>query len=287
MNLSEKLITPDQIELGVNASSWQSAIKAGGVILENAGIADQRYTEAMIASVEEHGPYIVIAPGFALAHARPDDSVKETGLSLIRLNQPVKFGHESNDPVSLVLSLAAKDATAHQSVLARIATILSAPAQREILDSSNDPARIASLINGELELSESSSTPANSAPAAGVTAAAGEGAGAELLSADDYDGEVVSSKGHILTVCGNGVGTSLFLKSTLEQVLGDWGWSQYVDVEATDTISAKGKAGSADLVLTSKAIADALGDLGVPVEIIADFTSKSEIDAALRRWYVY
>jgi PTS system ascorbate-specific IIA component len=38
-------------------------------------------------------------------------------------------------------------------------------------------------------------------------------------------------------------------------------------------------------VLTSGAIADSLGDLGVPVEVIRDFTSQQEIDGALRRRY--
>ncbi len=64
-----------------------------------------------------------------------------------------------------------------------------------------------------------------------------------------------------------------------------WGWTRFVSIEATDTISAKGRAKEADVVLTSGAIADALGDVGVPVEIIRDFTSQAEIDAALRRTY--
>lgn len=93
------------------------------------------------------------------------------------------------------------------------------------------------------------------------------------------------SKHLILTVCGNGVGTSLFLKNTTEQVLDRWGWTPYLSVEATDTISAKGKAKDADVLLTSGAIAQALGDVGVPVEVIENFTSTTEIDAALRRLY--
>ena len=97
--------------------------------------------------------------------------------------------------------------------------------------------------------------------------------------------DTVPSKNFILTVCGNGVGTSLFLKNTAEKVLERWGWTRFVSIEATDTISAKGRAKEADVVLTSGAIADALGDVGVPVEIIRDFTSQAEIDAALRRTY--
>ncbi|MDN5901432.1 MAG: PTS sugar transporter subunit IIB, partial [Brachybacterium sp.] len=99
------------------------------------------------------------------------------------------------------------------------------------------------------------------------------------------DPDAVPSQKLILTVCGNGLGTSLFLKNTAEQVLDRWGWSSYLDIEATDTISAKGQAKDADVILTSGAIAETLGEVGVPVEIIENFTSKAEIDAVLRRIY--
>ena len=86
-------------------------------------------------------------------------------------------------------------------------------------------------------------------------------------------------------MCCNGLGTSLFLKNTLEQVLDEWGWGPYLNVEATDTISAKGRASEADFLLTSGEIAATLGDVGVPVYVIQDFTSMSEIDGALRELY--
>lgn len=101
----------------------------------------------------------------------------------------------------------------------------------------------------------------------------------------DSDSTAVSSTGKLLTVCGNGLGTSLFLKNTLDDVLMRWGWAPYLTVEATDTISAKGKAKQADALFTSSAIAQALGDVGVPVYVIDDFSSATEIDAALRSIY--
>ena len=56
-------------------------------------------------------------------------------------------------------------------------------------------------------------------------------------------------------------------------------------MQATDTISAKGRAKDSDAILTSGAIADTLGEVGVRVEVIENFTSQAEIDAALRRIY--
>ena len=55
-------------------------------------------------------------------------------------------------------------------------------------------------------------------------------------------------------------------------------------LEALGYAPAKGEE-DADVILTSGAIAETLGDLGVPVVVIEDFTSQTEIDGALRRVY--
>jgi hypothetical protein len=39
----------------------------------------------MIRMIEEHGPYVVIAPGLALAHARPGPDVLADGLAVVTL----------------------------------------------------------------------------------------------------------------------------------------------------------------------------------------------------------
>lgn len=279
MTSLNSLIADDAIDLYASTDDWRGAISASGRLLENSGVATADYTRLMIESVENNGPYIVLTPGFALAHARPDPSVLRTGMSFARLAEPVAFGHEANDPVSIVMSLAATDASAHQQALAALAGVLAAPERRARLDAADTIEELRSVFD---EQAPPARTAPDSAEAVGRSASGPSAAGP---SAEDLEG-AVPSKNLILCVCGNGVGTSLFLKNTLEGVLTSWGWDSLIDVEATDTISAKGKAGGADLVLTSQAIADALGDVGVPVEIITDFTSQREIDHALRRWYV-
>ncbi|WP_199586397.1 hypothetical protein [Brachybacterium sp. JB7] len=52
----------------------------------------------MIRTVEEHGPYIVIAPGFALATPGPNESVLRTALSFVRLAEPIPFGKRGQRP---------------------------------------------------------------------------------------------------------------------------------------------------------------------------------------------
>lgn len=112
------------IALGVSATDRTAAIRAAGDLLEATGRTTEAYTDEMVRAVEDHGPYIVIAPGIALAHGRPSVEVLETGLSLVTLAEPVVFGHATNDPVRLVIGLAAFDHNAHLGLMRELALLL-------------------------------------------------------------------------------------------------------------------------------------------------------------------
>ncbi|MGI9123618.1 MAG: PTS sugar transporter subunit IIA, partial [Mycobacterium sp.] len=118
------LLAQDCIALDVAAATWEEAVLAAGALLEKAGIAGPAYTGSMIDNVQTNGPYIVVAPGFAFAHARPSAAVHRTGMSWVRLENPVAFGHKTNDPVSLVVALAATDDGAHATAMAELAKVL-------------------------------------------------------------------------------------------------------------------------------------------------------------------
>ena len=289
------LISPSAIRLDAEAADWREAIRASGELLVADGATEPAYTEAMIRTVEEHGPYIVIAPGFALAHSRPDDSVHRTALSFVRLSSPIAFGNAANDPVTLVMALAAADGSAHGSALAALAGVLADPQRRRALDEARTSGQVLAALGADATANGADATAPTHAAGTGAAAAApgttSDGpdttgsAGSGAADSGPAVPDAVPSTNLLLTVCGNGLGTSLFLKNTAEQVLDRWGWSSYLDVQATDTISAKGQAKDSDAILTSGAIADTLGEVGVRVEVIENFTSQAEIDAALRRIY--
>lgn len=274
-----ELVSPNAIRLDVPVTDWRAAITAAGDLLVESGVSEATYTRSMISNVEEHGPYIVVAPGFAFAHARgSENTVHRNGMSWLRLAEPVAFGHESNDPVTLVAALAAPDSSAHMQAMRQLATLLGDTKAREQLNQARTPQEFLAVLRAA---SSSTSTQAND-----DAATPGRSAGDSARSSDETPptGHQKTTN-HILTVCGNGLGTSLFLKNTLEQVLDQWGWSPYLTVEATDTISARGKSKDADLILTSGEIARTLGDVGIPVKVITNFTSTDELDAALRDSY--
>src|SRR5690606_14328058 len=100
-------------------------------------------------TVEEHGPYIVIAPSFALAHSRPDDSVHRTALSFVRLSTPIAFGNAANDPVTLVMALAAADGSAHGSALAALAGVLADPQRRRAPDEARTSGQVLAALGAD------------------------------------------------------------------------------------------------------------------------------------------
>jgi PTS system ascorbate-specific IIA component len=117
-DLSEASVT-----LLADAGDWREAIRVAGALLSGTGATDAAYTQRMIDVVEEFGAYVVIAPGLALAHARPGADVHEDALVVATLAAPVRFGHPHNDPVSVVLGLAVTTAESHVGWVAEIANV--------------------------------------------------------------------------------------------------------------------------------------------------------------------
>jgi len=120
----ENILTEKAIRLKARAVDWQEAVRMGGELLVNAGFAKPSYTEAMVETVKELGPYSVIAPGIAMPHARPEAGVLKPGLSLVTLENPIEFGNKENDPVDIVVSFCATDNTSHIQMLAELAQLL-------------------------------------------------------------------------------------------------------------------------------------------------------------------
>jgi len=111
------------ILIGAEAADWRAAVTLAAEALTRSGAALPAYAGEMIRMIEEHGPYVVIAPGLALAHARPGPEVIDDGLSIVTLATPVNFGHPHNDPVNVVLGLAISTPGDHLAAVAAVANV--------------------------------------------------------------------------------------------------------------------------------------------------------------------
>ncbi len=109
MGLKDFILNNHAWILGAEAADCDDAIRQGVGLLVKAGVAEERYAQAVIDIKKEHGPYYVIAPGIAMPHARPESGAIGTGFALMTLKKPVNFGNPDNDPVDIVLCICAKD----------------------------------------------------------------------------------------------------------------------------------------------------------------------------------
>ena len=135
----------DAIQLGASASDWRRAVALAAEGLTRAGAAAPEYAVAMVQMIEQHGPYVVIAPGLALAHARSGPDVLADGLSVVTLTTPVPFGHPYNDPVRVVIGLAVASA-AHLSIVAALANVFNDSSAIEQLAAAESAAEVQRIM---------------------------------------------------------------------------------------------------------------------------------------------
>lgn len=135
------------IKLQQSCTSWRESFELAGAGLVESGRTLPSYTQEMIQTFEELGPYMVIAPGIALAHGRPSAAVLETGLSIVTLSTPIEFGSQSNDPVSLVIGLAAIDHDSHIDLMAALSELLMSEEQVTLLLNATKEAVLRSYLS--------------------------------------------------------------------------------------------------------------------------------------------
>lgn len=114
----------DTTSLGRRFDGWEEAVTCAGGLLEEAGCIRRSYTRRMVEMVKELGPYIVITPGVALAHARPEGDVEKNSISLVTVEGGVNFGNTSNDPVYAVFAVAARSDQEHLVLFKELAQFI-------------------------------------------------------------------------------------------------------------------------------------------------------------------
>lgn len=129
------ILADRHILLQQNANNWQEAMRQVAKPLIDDQTIQPEYADAMIDSIHELGPYIVIGPGIALAHARPGLYVNRLGVSIMTLNPPVNFNNEYNDPVSIIFCLAAIDNDSHLKIMSTIVKLINEDGKIEELSS--------------------------------------------------------------------------------------------------------------------------------------------------------
>lgn len=118
-----KKLLEGNIQIVDTVENWEESIKIASQPLLEKKCIENSYVEAMINSIKELGPYIVLMPGVAMPHSRPEKGVNETSFSLLLVKEGVSYS-EKKDLVKIVIILAAKDNEAHIEALTSLSELL-------------------------------------------------------------------------------------------------------------------------------------------------------------------
>lgn len=143
--LSE-VTTTDLIQLNVEASGWEDAIRKSTKVLITNNKVRASYIDGMVQIAKETGPYIVITKNVALPHARPEDGAMEIAISIATLKNPVKFGNSENDPVKYIIGLSAIDSQTHLTAMSELAELLEQREFYNVLDNAETPQEVRDYI---------------------------------------------------------------------------------------------------------------------------------------------
>lgn len=142
-----EILTKDKIQFEDKIENWQEAIrKAAQPLLADECITPE-YIDAMIKNVDTLGPYIVIAPGIALPHARHEDGVKKIGMSFMRLKESCAFSEKPEHQVKLIFVLAAIDNETHLKALSQFSMMMSDATNVEKLQNASTVSEVLEVIN--------------------------------------------------------------------------------------------------------------------------------------------
>lgn len=115
------LLTENRIKIVNSVTNWQEAVRLAAKPLEEDKSIEPAYTEAMILSVVNLGPHIVLSPGIALPHARPEAGVRTMSMSLLKVKEKVYFTEEKYANLFFVLAIA--DGNSHLYALRELSAI--------------------------------------------------------------------------------------------------------------------------------------------------------------------
>jgi mannitol/fructose-specific phosphotransferase system IIA component (Ntr-type) len=117
-------LTEELITFVKKYDSWEEAIIESSRPLLDNGYVQQSYIDAMISSVKEYGPYIVIAPNIAMPHARPETGSIKVGFCVTVVEEPVAFSELPEHQARLLVSLSCVNAETHLKMLQALVEVL-------------------------------------------------------------------------------------------------------------------------------------------------------------------
>ncbi|MBC8586651.1 BglG family transcription antiterminator [Paratissierella segnis] len=138
------LVDISNIQVCDCANNWKEAIRLSANPLLDKRLISKSYIEAMLNNIERYGPYIIIHPGVALAHAREEDGVLDFGISILKLNKEVNF---QNDKTAFLIFTIASSKDNYMNILTKLIKLFENKKSMINLRKADTPKKIYNIIS--------------------------------------------------------------------------------------------------------------------------------------------
>lgn len=135
-----------QVQQDTPINGWKEAIEYSCQPLVDRGNIGPEYVDAIFKKLETYGAYIDLGQGVAIPHARPEDGVKELGMSLLVLKEPIHLLDDEKHPIQLLVTLAAIDNETHLKALSQLTAIFRDKDRLTALKEATSPEDVLALI---------------------------------------------------------------------------------------------------------------------------------------------
>lgn len=122
IRMGDCLFDSNTIQVMDHIDSLSEGIELGAKLLLDNGYTESRYSAALLRNFEEYGSKFMVSPFIILPHARPEQGVLKSGISIILLQQSFYY-RECNEPIRLIVILAAQDSKTHLRYLKTLSEI--------------------------------------------------------------------------------------------------------------------------------------------------------------------
>lgn len=139
-------INDSNLNLLTHTDNWRKAVEIALQPMIDTGAVQPRYLNAIYDMHEQIGPYYVLGEGIAMPHARPEEGVNYTALSLLIISEGVNFGSEDNDPVYVIFALAAIDSHSHIEMIASLSQLFCQDGVVEQLRQARDKSAVLNIL---------------------------------------------------------------------------------------------------------------------------------------------
>lgn len=115
------MIKEKLVQVKVEADCWQDAIRVSCDKLLVADMISNTYVESIFANIEKYGMYFILLDKLALPHSSAFEEVRETGLAITTLKNPIDM---KGKQVQVLMTLASTSHTSHLGMLQELSEVL-------------------------------------------------------------------------------------------------------------------------------------------------------------------